>query len=164
MQEIFQKLAANNFSDLAGLRADATIPVSESLINEVIAASLQGNKTIQSSPVFIHEQNRVSVRLKTSLLPWPFHLKLRLDHLVDLGSFASPKVRAWLENHHLLGNLGSLFNVLPEWAKLYGNQVVIDLGYFLRTPEQRKLFDLVKAVEVRTEEGKAIFDVRIEVD
>jgi hypothetical protein len=164
MEEIFRKLIANDFSDLVGLRADASIPVPGSLLNEIIADALQGNKTIHSSPVTIHEQNHVSVRLRTSLLPWPFHLRLKLDKMVDLESFASPKVRAWLESHHWLGSLGSLFNVLPEWAKLYGNQVVIDLGYFLHTSAQKKLFDLVKSVEIRTEEGKAILDVRIEVD
>ena len=164
MEAIFQKIIANNFSDVAGLTADTSIPMSQSLINEIIAAALQGNKTIQSCPVSIHEQNQVSVRLKTNLLPWPLHLKVKLDQSVDFANFTSPKLRMWLENNRLLGSLGSFFNALPEWAKLYGNQVVIDLGSFLHTPEQKRLFALIKSVEIRTGEGKAIFDVKIEVD
>ncbi len=163
LEEIFQKLIANNFSDVAGLTANASIPVSESLANEMIATMLQGEETIRSCVVSIHEQNQVSMRLKPSLLPWSLHLKLKLDKAVDLASFSSPKMRLWLENNQLLGSLGAFFNALPGWARLYGNQLVIDLGSFLRTPEEKRIFNLLKSLEIRTEEGKAIFDVKIEV-
>lgn len=164
MEAIFRKLIAGNFADVAGLTAEASIPVSESLLNEIIEVALQGNQTIDTLRVSVHEQNRVSVRLKTSMLPWPLNLKLKLDQSVDFASFSSPKLRAWLENNRFLGSLGSFFNALPEWAKLYGSQVVIDLGFFLRTPEQKRLLVLVKSVEIRTEAGKAIVDVKIAVD
>lgn len=164
MEAIFQKIIDNHFSDVAGLTAAAAIPVPESLINEILAVALQGDKMIAACQVSIHEQNRVSVRLKTSLLPWSLNLKLKLDESVDLASFSSPKIRAWLENNRMLGSLAAFFNALPKWIKLYGDQVVMDLGFFLRTPEQKQLFDLIKSVEIRTEADKAIFDVKIRVD
>ena len=164
MEEIFQKIIANNFADVVGLKADASIPVSQSLANEIIAATLQGDKMITSCQVSIHEQNRVWVHLKPSLLPWSLNVKLRLDKTVDFASFSSPKMRAWLENNRLMGSLGSFFRALPEWTKLYGDQVVVDLEHFFRTPEEKKLFGLIKSVEIRTEEGRAIFHVKIEVD
>jgi hypothetical protein len=164
MEAIFQKIIASDFSDLAGLTADASIPMSEALLNEIIAAAIEGDQTIQSCLVAIHEQNRISVRLKIRVLPWTLHLKLKLDKSLDFASFSSPKIRMWLENHHLLSSMGSFFNAFPEWAKLYGNQVVIDIGALLRTPAEQKLFGLVKSVDIRTEEGKAIFDVKIGVD
>jgi len=164
MDKIFQKIIEGNFSDLKGTTIDATIPVPEYLINEIIAAALQGNKNIDSCQVSIHEENKVSANLKTTLLPWSINLKLKLDHSVDFASFSSPKVRAWLENNILLGKLGAFFNALPEGIKLYGNQVVIDVTAFLQTPEQRRMLDLVKSVEIMTEEGKVIFDVKVEVD
>jgi hypothetical protein len=114
--------------------------------------------------VFIHSQNRVSVDLKTTLLPWPLHLKLKLDTSVDFASYSSPKIRAWMENNRLLGSLGSMFNALPEGIKLYGDQLVVDLGAFLPKPEQERMLELVKAIDIKTEEGKVILDVRIEVD
>jgi len=91
-------------------------------------------------------------------------LKLKLDRSVDFASFSSPKVRAWLENNILLGKLGSFFNALPEGIKLYGNQIVIDIGSFLQTPEQKRLLNLVKSVDIKTEESKIILDVRIQVE
>ncbi len=164
MEEIFRKIIENDFSDVAGLTVDACVPMSQSLINEIIAVILQGDKAIQSCQVSIHEQNQVSVRLKTSLWPWPLDLKLKLDKSVDFASFSSPKMRLWLANHRLLGSLGSFFNALPKWAKLYGNQIVIDLDSFARTPQQKRLLKLIKSVEVETEEGKAVFDVKIQTD
>ena len=163
MDRIFQRLLANNFSELKGMRADASIPIPQALIDEVIEASLQGNQSIEYCRVTVQAQNKVSVALKTTLLPWPLNLKLKLDKLVDFESYSSPKIRAWMENNRLLGSLGSLFNALPEGVKLYGDQVVIDLGAFLRTPEQKRLLALVKSVDIRTETGKVILDAKIEV-
>jgi hypothetical protein len=102
--------------------------------------------------------------MKTTILPWPLNLKLKLDKSVDLASYSSPKMRAWMENNRLLGSLGSMFNALPEGIKLYGDQVVIDLGYFLRSEEQKRILALVKSADIHTEEGKVILDVKIKVN
>ena len=163
MEAIFRRIIDNHFSDLAGTTVDAAIPVPQSLLNEIIAAALQGNKMIDACQVAIHAQNQLSVTLKTSLLPWSLHLKLKLDQSIDFASFSSPKLRAWLENNRLLGSLGSFLNVLPAGIKLYGNQVVVDLGSFL-TQEQKQLLDLVKSVEIRTQEDTAIIHVKIKVE
>jgi hypothetical protein len=164
MDKIFRKIINNNLSDLQGMIVDASIPVPEALINEIIEAALQGDRNIQACSVSIHQQNRINVNLKTTLLPWSLYLKLKLDRSVDFASYSSPKIRAWLENNILLGRVGSFFNVLPAWVKLYGEQVVLDLGAFLKTTEQKRMLELVKSVGIRTEEGKVILDVKISVD
>ena len=164
MDKIFQKIINNNFSDLQGAAVDASIPVPQSLINELIDAALKGSKNISSVIVSVHPQNRISLDVKTTLLPWPLNLKLKLDTSVDLASYSSPKIRAWMENNRLLGSLGSLFNALPPGIKLYGDQIVIDLGAFIRTPDQRQILELVKAVGIRTETGKLILDVKVKID
>jgi hypothetical protein len=164
MDKIFQRILDNNFSDLRGMTADASIPVPESLINEILAAALRGNKNIDSCQLSIHAENKVTARLRTTLLPFSFNLQLKLDHVVDFASYSSPKVRAWLENNLLLGKLGALFKLLPEGIKLYGNQLVVDLYSFLQTPQQRRLLELVKSIGIRTEESKIIFSVKINVD
>jgi len=164
MDKIFQKIINNNFSDLQGATVDASIPVPQSLINEIIDAALKGNKNISSVHASVQPQNRISVDVKTTLLPWPLNLKLKLDSSVDLASYSSPKIRAWMENNRLLGSLGALFNALPPGIKLYGDQLVIDLGVFLRTPEQRRILELVKAVGIRTETGRLLLDIKAKID
>lgn len=164
MDKFFQKVEHGDFSDLKGLTAELSIPIPQKVINEVIEAEIRGNKTIASCVISIHPQNRVSVHLKTTIFPWPLHLKLKLDKSVDFASYSSPKIRGWMENNRLLGSLGSMFNALPEGIKISGNQVVLDLGAFLRTPEQKRWLELVKSVDIQTEEGKVLLDVRVEVD
>ena len=162
MDSVFQRLVDNNFSELAGLAVDASIPVPEHIVNEIIAAAMRENKNITYGRVSIGGQNRVAVALKTSLWPWPFNLKLRLFSSVDLTS--SPKVRAFLENGIVLGRLGSLLKALPAGISLYKDQIVVDIGSFLQTPEQKRMLDLVRSVEIRTEPAKIIFDLKIGVD
>jgi hypothetical protein len=164
MDKIFQKIINNNFSDLQGATVDASIPIPQTLINELIDAALKGNKNVSSVRASVQPQNRISLDVKTTLLPWPLNLKLKLDTSVDLASYSSPKIRAWMENNRLLGSLGSLLNALPQGIKLYGDQVVIDLGAFLRTPEQRRILELIRAVGIRTETGKLILDVKVKID
>ena len=154
----------NNFSDLQGTTVDASIPVPQALINEILGEALRGNKNIESCLVAVQAQNRASINVKTTLLPWPLHLKVKLDKEVDFASYSSPKIRAWLENNRLLGSLGSFFKALPEGVKLYGDQIVIDLGAFLRTPEQKQILALVKSVGIQTEPGRLILDVNARVD
>ena len=160
MDEFFRRIISNNFADLSGLIIAASIPVPEHLINEIIAETLKGNKNITYCRVGVRPQNRVSVDLKTPLLPLTLNLKLRLEESVALGG--SPKIRAWLENNLLLGKLGSFFDIFPAGIKMYGNQIVIDIGAFLPSPEQKRLLGLIKAVEIQTMEGKVILAVKIE--
>lgn len=162
MDEIFQKIIDNNFSDLKGLAVDASVPIPQKLINEIIESALQGNKNIEYCRVSIGGQNKVSVKLKTTMLPWALGLKLKLFRSVDLAR--SPRIRASLENNLLLGKIGSFFKALPEGVNLYGNQIVVDIRSFLRTPEQKRFLDLVRSAEINTEEEKVILDVKLRVD
>jgi hypothetical protein len=162
MDEIFRKLIDSDFSDLAGLTVDASIPVPEWVANEVIESTLQGNKNIRECHVSIHDRNKVSVNLKTPLWLWSINLKLQLEGAVDFTG--SPKFRVWLENHVLLGKLGSLFKALPAGVSVQSNQVIVDIQSILKTPEQRKMLALYKSVLVRTEPGKVILDIKISVD
>lgn len=164
MEELFQRIIDNNFLDVKGTTVDASIPVSDSLINEFIRGALKGNKNIASIQVSVHSQNRISANIRTTLLPWPLNLKLMLDRSVDFSSYSSPKLRAWMENNRLLGTLGAFFNALPEGIKLYGNQVVMDLGAFLSTPEQKRFLEFIKSVGIETQESRVILDVKLAVE
>ncbi len=164
MEKFFQKIKDRDFADLKGLTTEISIPVQQHLINELIETALRGNRNIQSCQVSVHAQNRVSVNVKTALLPLALNLKLKLDKSVDLASYSSPKIRAWMENNRLLGSLGSMFNALPEGIKIYGDQVVVDLGSFLPTAEQKKYLDLVKSVDISTTEGKVILNIKVEAE
>jgi hypothetical protein len=160
MDEILQRAIANQFADFPGLKVDATIPVPADLLNEIVQSTLTGNRQITYLHLNVHRDNRISVEVKSPLWPWPLHLKLRLFSSVDLTQ--SPKVRAFLENNLLLGKLGALLNALPDGTTLYEDQVAIDITALLPDPQQKKLLELVRELDITTEEGKVILNVRIE--
>ena len=163
MDKLFQKILDSNFADFAGLVADATIPVPEHLINELVATTLRGNKNVTYCRIGVGAQNQFAVNLKTPLFPLTINLKIKLDKAVDFTG--SPKIRARLENNLLLGKLGSLFNnILPEGVKMVGDEVEIDIGSFLRREQEKRLLKLVKSMEIHTVEGVVVLDVKIRVD
>jgi hypothetical protein len=162
MDEILQRLVRDNFSELVGLRVDASIPVPERLVNEIIGSAIRENKNINYCRISISPQNRISANLRTPLWPWPLELKLRLDRIVDFRR--SPLLRAKLENKVLLGRLGSFFKFLPDGVHIAGDQVVVDLGAFLLAPEQKRFLELIKIAEIKTEEAKVIIDITAAVN
>lgn len=162
MDKILQRLLDDKFSELSGLTVDASIPLSEQLVNEFVGVTLKGNKTITELYVAIHSANKIAVNLKTSLWPLPINLKLRLEPSVDLTNGA--RVRASLENFALLGKLGAIFKAFPHGIMMEEDQVVIDVQSFLKGPEQRKWLDLVQSLEIKTEEARIVFDVKIAVE
>jgi hypothetical protein len=160
MDTIFLRLLENNFSELPGLNVEASIPVPESLVNELIESQLQRQKNITSCRVMIGEQNRLNVHFKTSLVPWPLNLKLKLFHSIDLTD--SPKMRAFMENNVLLSKIASSLHALPPGISIYDDQLSVDLEMFLDSAEQKRLLELIKSAEIRTEKNKLILDVKIE--
>lgn len=159
MEKILQHLIDNNFVELDGLIAHASIPVSEQLANEIIAMTLQENPQLEYCRVKIHTENRITCDVKSPRWPWPFKAKLRLFSEVDLAG--SPTIRAFLENYVLLGQLGSLFNVLPQEIRIYKDQVAVDLGALLKLQDQKSLLELVDAIAISTEDGKIFIYIRI---
>jgi hypothetical protein len=161
VDEIFRRLSGRNFSELRGLTVDASIPVPELLLNEIIAAIIRGDGNISHLELFVYSQNRVFLNLKTTLWPWPLALKLRLDNQVDFRG--APAIKARLENKVLLARLGSFLKALPAGISLHNDEVVLDIASFLPTPELKSMLDLVRSADIKTEAGKVILDVRIEV-
>jgi hypothetical protein len=159
MDEIFQRLLANNFSELPGLSMNASIPMPEDLVNEILDVALRGNHNITYCRVKISRENRVIADVKSPLLPWTLHLKMKLFHSVDFTG--SPKLRAFLENNLMLGKLGSWFNVLPKGITIYNDQLSMDIES-LTPAEYKQFLSLVKSVELQTEENKLILHVKIE--
>jgi hypothetical protein len=158
MDKIFLRILDDNFSELPGLAVDASIPVSEHIVNEIIGVTIRESRNINYCRAAISRNNRASVNLKTPLWPWPLELKLRLENSPDFA--ASPQLHARLENQVLLAKIGAFLKALPAGVSIQGNRVDVDVASFFPA-EQRRLLELVKSIDVRTEEGKVILDVKI---
>ena len=155
-----QQFIDKEFSSITGLTVDASISISEKLLNDRIASELQGNEKIAYCRVSVEPHNRLDVHIKTSFWTWPLNLKLRVFSSVDFNQ--PPKIRAFLENHVLLAKLGSLLKALPHGIDIYKDQISVELEPLLKDLTQKRLLSLVKKMEIRSEVGKIIIDVKIE--
>ncbi len=162
MEEILQRLLKDNFSELAGLTVDASIPLPEGLVNEFIGSALQGNKNITEIYIAIHSANKIAINLKTPLWPLPIQLKLRLEPSVDFTNGA--RIRASLENFALLGKVGAIFNAFPQGITLEDDQIIIEVQSFLKEPSQRHWLKLIHSMEITTEEARITFDIKAAVE
>jgi hypothetical protein len=162
MEDILQRVVDGNFSELTGLTVHASIPLPEKLVNEFIQSAVQGNKNISDCYAAIHTANRIAVNLKTPLWPWPLNLKLKLEPFVDFT--AGTKINASLENFALLGKLGAVFNAFPPGVTMHDDLITIDILSFLKTTEQRKWLQLIKSMEISSEEAKMIIDIKIAIE
>jgi hypothetical protein len=162
MEEILQRVVDGNFSELTGLTVHASIPLPEKLVNEFVQSAVQGNKNLTDCYVAIHMGNRIVVNLKTPLWPWPLNLKLKLEPFVDFT--AGAKIKASLENFALLGKLGAVFKAFPQGVTMHDDLITIDIPSFLKTIEQRKWLQLIKSMEISTEEAKMTIDIDIAVE
>lgn len=158
MDKMLNRLIEGDLSEPGGLTVDATIAMSEALANELNTIALQGNPQIESCRVHIHSENRVALDVKSPLWPWPFTVKLKLFGSVDMTH--SPTVRAFLENHLLLGKLGALLKALPGGISIYEDQLAINIESFTPLQEQRQLLALIQSIVIRTDEGTIFFDVK----
>lgn len=159
MDKIFQRLMDGDLTEVNGFTVDAGITVSEELANEIVALIIEDTPQVESCRVKIHAENRIALDVKSSLWPWPLQVKLRLFRSVDVAD--SLRLRAFLENHLLLGKLGSLLKLLPDGIQFYEDQVSIDLSAFASSHEQSALLSWIKTAEISTEEGRLLVDVGI---
>lgn len=160
MDKLFQRLIDGDLADLSGLTMDATITVTEPLANEIVILALEGNPQVEYCRVQIRPANKITLNVKSPHWPWPFNIKLKLFGSVDLTH--APTIRAFMENNVFLGKLGSLFKVLPDGIHFYEDQIAVDLGMFLNSREQKMLLGLIRAAEIRTEEGRILIAIAIQ--
>src|SRR5829696_7729389 len=128
MLELLQHLRASRFRELAGAHAAAAVPVSEALLNQLIAASLPLHAPVRSVTVLPESGNHLSVRIvpKVGLLP-AITLKLAIEQQPQLPANGLLVLRMVT-----LGGLfglasGAVGGLLPPGVQLQGDRILVDL-------------------------------------
>src|SRR5262245_21448392 len=119
------------FADVAGADASLTLPVSERLINRIIAERLPRGGVVSAVEVEAMPGNQISVRVRlgqSALLP-PIRLGLAIERQPDLPSFpviglriVSPAIAALAA-----GLVARFVRALPPWVQFDGARLSIDL-------------------------------------
>ena len=158
--ELLRHLQATGFRDLAGTRITADVPVSEHLVNDVLATSLPPDAPVRSVAIRPEAGDRFSVRIvpKAALIP-AITLKLQIEAQPQLPDSAVLVLRM-----ATLGGLfglasGAIAGLLPPGVGLDGERILVDLRAIAAQRGVAELFDYLGALRIRSEAGRILVHV-----
>ena len=163
---ILHLLQSTGFRDVAGARLSTSIPVSERLINELVAASMPSHVPVREAHVRPEAGNRFSVRVapKSGFLP-SLTLKLTIERQPDFPGSPELVLR--------MGSMGGLFGLataafpiaqmLPPGVRLDGELIYVDLQALAAQRGAGDLMRYVRELHVTTDEGRAILHLEAAV-
>jgi hypothetical protein len=151
------------FRDLAGTRISGSIPVSERLLNQLVAATMPKNLPVREVTVRPEPGNRFSLRIspRAAFLP-QLTVKLEIEKQAQFPT--SPEIVLRMATMGgLLGLAGAAFpiaSMLPPGVRLEGERIVVDLRELARREGVADMLELVRELDISTDEGR----VRVFVD
>ena len=167
LRDLLESLQQSRFADLKGTRASVRVPVSERLVNEVIAANLRPGGAVSGARVRPHAGNRLDIQVKLAKpaflppltigafiesqpeFPHSAQLVLRLTSLPGVMSFA--------------GGAVAFFNVLPPGIRMDGDRVIVDIADLARQQGRADVLELIRRVHVTTEEAAVVLECDLEI-
>lgn len=163
---IVQSLRSTGFRDLSDARVSATVPVSERLINQLVAASLPPGVPVREVQVHPEAGDRFSVRLtpRSGFLP-SLTIKLAIERQPELPGSPELVLR--------MATLGGLFGLaaaalpiaqmLPPGVSLDGELIRVDVRALAAQGGAADLLRFATRLIVRTEDGRMVLDVEAAV-
>jgi hypothetical protein len=164
---LLESLRASGFRDLTGARVSATIPVSERLLNELVAASLPRSGAVRDATVRPLGQGRIAVRVKLArpdFLP-PITATLSIDRQPELPErpVLAFRVTGLPGLLAMAGPLLPIASMLPPGVRLEGDLLTLDLAALLAARGQRELLGYLDRLVVTSEHGRLVVAVDAKV-
>jgi len=163
---LLEQLRASRFAELKGARLTAILPVSERLLNDLIAGSLPPSAAVRELTVHPQDSNRLAVRVKLAkpdFLP-PMKLTLEIEQqpeppegvvvlrvvsMPGLMPFASAAV--------------STFAALPAGVRFEGERLFVGLRTLLERRGLGEVLTYLESVRITSQEGRLLLDLAFRV-
>lgn len=164
--ELFRRQLASGFEDVRGADASIALPVSERLLNEVIARSIPRSAPVRDLHVKPQAGDQFAVRARigsSPLLP-PISLTLSIDRQPEFP--ASPVLILRLQMSGLLSLAGfalRFMNALPPGIRVEHDRVYVDLRTLLEARHLGSYLDYLNELRVNTVNGAVILSIRATV-
>ena len=160
---LFHRQQASGFEDLRGAEASLTLPVSERLLNEVIAESLPPSAPVRELHVRPQAGDRFAVRARVGSLSWlpAITLGVAIDRQPDLPS--SPVLILRLETSGLSALAGAalrFLNALPPGIRMEADRIVVDVAKLLDARGLGRYLAYVNELRVNTVDGAVVIFIR----
>ena len=166
LRRLLMRQQASGFEDLGGAEAALTIPVSDRLLNEIIAEALPRPSPVRDLHVAPKAGDRFAVRGRltaASFLP-ALNLSLVIDRQPEFPGF--PVLVLRLESSGLLSLAGPalrFIDALPKGIRVEQDRIHVDLPALLERHGLVSYLAFVEQLRVNTIEGALILTVRAAV-
>ena len=160
---LLREQQSDNFPDLAGAEAFATVPISDRLITRAIAQRISPSAPIREVDVRAYAGDQITVRVrlaKPALLP-PLQLRLAIEQQPDLP--ASPILVLGIASQGLATlaiNALKFVDVLPPGVRFDGRRFLIDLRTLLDRYGSGWVLDFLTDLEVGAVDGSLVVRAR----
>jgi hypothetical protein len=167
LRALLQAQRDTGFADLSGAETSMTLPVSDRLVNRIIAERLPRGGVVSAVDIEALAENQFSVRVRlgqSALLP-PIRVGLAIDRQPDLPALpvlalriVSPGIAA------LAGALAARFlRGLPPWVEFDGARLSIDLQAAAVSVGAAEVFGYLRSLALTTAPGRVIVSIRASV-
>jgi hypothetical protein len=140
-----------------------TLPISERLLNEVLADALPQAAAIRDVELRPHAGNRLGVRFRiaaASFLP-PINITLVIERQPELPD--SPTLVLRMERSGLLSVAGSalrFFDALPPGVMIVDDRIHINVAALLAARGLAELLEYAEQLNVSTTDGSLVLTLR----
>ena len=163
---LFRRQQAAGFQDLRDADLTLTLPISEALLNELLAEAMPQTAPLREVRVTPQAGDRflVRARLGSSSLLLPVKLTLAIDRQPDFPD--SPVLVLRLEATGLLSLAGPalrFLNALPPGIRVEQDRLLVDLRALLEARGLSSYLDFVRELRVNAVDGRAVVSMRAAV-
>jgi hypothetical protein len=165
-----RRLLGPRLEELAGAHVRGEIPVTELVLNTLIAERLRSSPSpVETAEVQVRPEGELFVRVRLrrpSFIP-PVMVGLRIEQQPDLPRSAVLGLRWWLPGMGALaafaGPVISLLRAGPPGIAVEGERVLVDLRQILHAQGFGEAMDLLRSLRVGTREGAVVCAFEVEV-
>jgi hypothetical protein len=166
LSTLIARLRASGFSELAGARATLSLPISEPLLNELVAAVVPASAPVRGLRIQLHPGNRLTVNARVLVSSWlpefPVSAPLEIERQPRLPD--SPLV---LRMSPGLVSIAARFlsgrAPLPPGVRIVDERILVDLPVLLESRGFAEVLAYADEISVTTEAGKLIVNASARV-
>jgi hypothetical protein len=163
--ELLAQLQRTNFRGVTGARVFAYVPISRSLLNEMVAGTLPADGLIRRLDIRPLTDDRFDVVVTTSwsLVP-PMAVTLVVERQPAFPAAPSFVLRWSLApGLHAIASqfVGSLNHKLPRGIQLEGDRIVVDVAAVALGTPMADVVPFIAALRVRSIEERAVIEIEL---
>ena len=166
LADILLEQRAAGFPAFTGAHVAAFIPISATLLNELVAQALPAGAPVSDVQIEPQEGNTLRVRARIAHAPLipPLAITLRVERQPQLPDSPVLVLRLASSGLTVLAKAAShFFEVLPNGFRLENDLLLVDIAELLRQREAVKWLQYVKELEITTAPGAVLLSIRASV-